>query len=50
MLDRSKLERLDRIPSFARPMAQKAIETFAKEQGYGKIDERVLDAYRKGRS
>ncbi len=44
------LERLNRIPPFARPMARKAIETFAKDQGHGKIDEAVLDAYRKGRS
>lgn len=35
--------RLDRIPTFVRPMAVTGIERFAREQGYPEIDEQVLD-------
>lgn len=36
-------ERLDRIPSFVRPMAKKGIEQYAAEQGYGEINNEVMD-------
>ncbi len=35
--------RLDRIPSFVRPMAVTGIERYAREQGYPRVDEAVLD-------
>jgi hypothetical protein len=36
-------QRLDRIPVFVRPMAVTGIEQFARERGYAKVDEQVLD-------
>jgi hypothetical protein len=36
-------ERLLNIPEFVRPMARTGIEKFAKDQGYGEVDEKVLD-------
>jgi hypothetical protein len=38
--------RLERIPSFIRPMAQRSIERFAKERGYTSITEGVMDEAR----
>jgi DNA-directed RNA polymerase subunit RPC12/RpoP len=38
--------RLERIPSFIRPMAQRSIERFAKERGYTSITEAVMDEAR----
>ena len=38
--------RVERIPSFIRPMARRAIERFATEHGYAKIDEAVMDEAR----
>lgn len=35
--------RLDNVPSFARPMARTGVERFARERGYARIDERVMD-------
>lgn len=35
--------RLDRIPSFVRPMAVTGIERYAREQGYRQVDAAVLD-------
>ncbi|MDH3254124.1 MAG: PCP reductase family protein [Acidobacteriota bacterium] len=35
--------RLDRIPAFVRPMAVSGIEQFARDNGYRRIDEEVLD-------
>jgi hypothetical protein len=35
--------RVDRIPSFIRPMARKAIERYAEGKGYGLITEAVMD-------
>ena len=40
------LERLDRIPSFVRPMAKMGIESFAKENGHDEITGEVMDAAR----
>ena len=40
------LERLERIPSFVRPMAQMGIESFAKENGHTEITGEVMDAAR----
>ena len=37
-------ERLERIPSFVRPMAKKSIEEAAQMRGYDKIDADVMDA------
>ncbi len=39
-------ERLQNIPEFVRPMAKQGIEGYAKSNGYGRIDERVLDEAR----
>jgi len=36
-------ERLKNIPEFVRPMAKKGIEKFAKDKGYARVDELVLD-------
>lgn len=36
-------ERLLNIPEFVRPMARTGIEKFAKDQGYGEVDEKVMD-------
>jgi hypothetical protein len=38
--------RLERIPSFIRPMVQRAIERYAKEQGYQLITELIMDEAR----
>ena len=38
--------RVERIPSFIRPMARRAIERFAAEHGYAIIDETVMDEAR----
>jgi len=38
--------RVDRIPSFIRPMAKKAIERFAEGKGYAAITEEVMDEAR----
>ena len=38
--------RIDRIPSFIRPMVQKAIERYANEQGYRVITDAVMDEAR----
>ncbi|PYM24412.1 MAG: hypothetical protein DMD78_09155 [Candidatus Rokuibacteriota bacterium] len=35
--------RLDRIPSFIRPMARRSIERFAGDKGYATITEAVMD-------
>ena len=40
------LERLERIPSFVRPMAKMGIESFAKENGHDEITGEVMDAAR----
>lgn len=40
------LERLERIPSFVRPMAKMGIETFAKDNGHTEITAEVMDAAR----
>jgi hypothetical protein len=37
-------ERLNRIPSFIRPMAKKGIEQYAGENGFSQIDNEVMDA------
>lgn len=37
-------ERLNRIPSFIRPMAKKGIEQYAAENGYKQINNEVMDA------
>lgn len=38
--------RADRIPSFIRPMAKKAIERYAEGKGYHRITEEVMDEAR----
>jgi DNA-directed RNA polymerase subunit RPC12/RpoP len=38
--------RLERIPSFIRPMAKRSIERFAAERGYATITETVMDEAR----
>ena len=38
--------RLDRIPSFIRPMARRSIERFAEDKGYASITETVMDEAR----
>jgi hypothetical protein len=40
------LERLERIPSFVRPMAKMGIESFAKDNGHDEITGEVMDAAR----
>lgn len=40
------LERLERIPSFVRPMAKMRIEGFAKDNGHNEITADVMDAAR----
>ncbi len=40
------LERLDRIPSFVRPMAKMGIEGFAKDNGHTEITAEIMDAAR----
>ncbi len=41
--------RLERIPSFVRPMIKKGVEDYAREQGYPEINATVMDEV-KGRS
>ncbi len=36
-------ERLANIPEFVRPMARAGIEKFARDNGYPRVDEEVLD-------
>lgn len=38
--------RLERIPSFIRPMARRAIERFAGDKGYASVTEAVMDEAR----
>jgi hypothetical protein len=38
--------RVERIPSFIRPMAKKAIERFAEAQGHPVVTEAVMDEAR----
>ena len=38
--------RLDRIPTFIRPMARQAIERFARERGYSTVTDEVMDQAR----
>jgi DNA-directed RNA polymerase subunit RPC12/RpoP len=38
--------RLQRIPSFIRPMARRSIERFAEEKGYASVTETVMDEAR----
>ena len=38
--------RVERIPSFIRPMARKAIERFAEAQGHPTVTEAVMDEAR----
>jgi DNA-directed RNA polymerase subunit RPC12/RpoP len=38
--------RLERIPSFIRPMARRSIERFAEDKGYASITEAVMDEAR----
>jgi len=40
------LERLERIPSFVRPMAKMGIESFAKDNGHTEITGEIMDAAR----
>ncbi len=39
-------QRLAGVPEFVRPMARTGIERFARERGYPRVDERVLDEAR----
>jgi hypothetical protein len=38
--------RMERVPSFIRAMARRAIERFAEDRGYATIDDRVMDEAR----
>ena len=38
--------RLERIPTFIRPMARQAIERFAQERGYATVTDEVMDQAR----
>jgi hypothetical protein len=38
--------RLEKVPSFVRPMARTGIEKFARERGALEVDEKILDAAR----
>lgn len=38
--------RIERIPSFARPMVKKSIEDYAREKGYTEINDAVMDEVR----
>ncbi len=38
--------RLERVPEFVRPMARAGIERFARERGYERMDEKVLEEAR----
>jgi|SRR5215470_2638264 len=44
--DAAAAARLERIPSFIRPMAKRSIERFAAERGYPSISETVMDEAR----
>ena len=44
--DAAAVARLERIPSFIRPMAKRSIERFATERGYASITETVMDEAR----
>jgi DNA-directed RNA polymerase subunit RPC12/RpoP len=44
--DTAAAARLERIPSFIRPMAKRSIERFAVERGYTSISETVMDEAR----
>ena len=44
--DAAAAARLERIPSFIRPMAKRSIERFAVERGYASISETVMDEAR----
>ena len=37
------LARLTKIPEFVRPMAKTGIEKYARDKGYARVDEEVLD-------
>jgi hypothetical protein len=39
-------ERLRNIPEFVRPMARTGIESFARERGYARVDEQVMEEAR----
>jgi predicted transcriptional regulator len=36
-------EKLDRLPSFVKPMVQSSVEAFARKQGYQRITLQVMD-------
>jgi len=36
-------QRLERIPAFVRPMARTGIEKYAKDKGYGEVNEEVVE-------
>ncbi|HEV8310518.1 MAG TPA: PCP reductase family protein [Methylomirabilota bacterium] len=38
--------RIERVPTFIRPMARQAIERFARDRGYGTITDAVMDEAR----
>ena len=39
-------KRLQSIPEFVRPMAKLGIEGFARDRGYAKVDDQVMDEAR----
>ena len=41
-------EKLDRLPSFVRPMVQSSVEAYARKQGYAKITLQVMDDSKSG--
>ncbi|MBI5588031.1 MAG: PCP reductase family protein [Deltaproteobacteria bacterium] len=45
--EKEALERLERVPLFARPMARKGIERYARENGYSTITPEVMEEARK---
>ena len=40
------LQRLDKLPDFARPMARTGIEQYARENGYERVDGEVMEEAR----
>jgi hypothetical protein len=42
----SAQKRLENIPSFVRSMAQMGIEQYAREKGYGEVNDEVMQEYR----
>lgn len=44
---REAAQRLGRVPSFVRAMVREGIERFAREQGYQRITEQVMDEARR---